>query len=50
MTAKSTLTGPSLTLDDEDCFVVNPVLFSNLPQMVVVFRRVFQQRIADVSS
>jgi hypothetical protein len=40
---------PSLTLNDEDCFVVNPVLFSNLPQMVVVFCRVLQQRIADVS-
>ena len=47
---KRALTGPSLTFNDEDCFVVNAVLFSNLPQMVVVFCRVFQQRIADISS
>ena len=40
---------PSPPLNDEDCLVVNPVLFSNLPQMVVVFCGVFQQRIADVS-
>ena len=43
------LTRPSLPLNDEDCFVVNVILFSNLPQMVVVFSGVFHQRIADVS-
>ena len=43
------LTRPSLPLNDEDCFVVNLILFSNLPQMVVVFCRVFHHRIADVS-
>ena len=43
------LTRPSLPLNDEDCFVVNVILFSNLPQMVVVFCGVFHQRIADVS-
>ncbi len=29
-------------LNDEDCFVINPVLFPNLPQLVVVFCGVFQ--------
>jgi len=38
----------SLALNDEDSLVVNPVLFSNLPQMVIVSGSVFQQRIADV--
>jgi len=44
------LTPPSLPLNDEDCFVVNLILLSNLTQTVVVFSRVFQQRNADVSS
>lgn len=39
---------PSAPLNNEDCFVVNVVLFSNLPQMLVVFGGVFHQRIADV--
>ncbi len=43
------LTRPSLPLNDEDCFVVNPVFFSSLPQMVVVFCSVFQHCSADVS-
>ena len=40
---------PSLPLNDEDCFVVNLILLSNLRQTGVVFCRVFQQRITDVS-
>jgi hypothetical protein len=43
------LTRPSRPLNDEDCFVVNLILLSNLPQTVVVFCRVLQQRIADIS-
>ena len=40
----------SLTLNDEDCFVVDLILISSLPSMVVIFCGMLQQRIADVSS
>lgn len=39
---------PSPTLNDEDRFVINLMLFSNLPSMVVIFSGVLQQRVADV--
>ncbi len=43
------LTRPSLPLNDEDCFVVNLILLSHLPQTVIFFCGVFQHRSADVS-
>src|SRR5229473_1271045 len=43
------LTRPSLPLNDENCFVVNLILLSNLPQTVIFFCGVFQHRSADVS-
>ena len=32
----------STSLDDEHCLVVNALFLADLPQMIVVFRRVFQ--------
>ena len=40
---------PSLPLNDENRFVVDLILFSNLQSMFVTFSGVLQQRIADVS-
>jgi len=39
----------STSLDDEHRFVIDAVFFAKLPEMIIVSRRVLQQRIANVS-
>jgi hypothetical protein len=45
---KSPLNASSASLNNEHCFVIDPVFFANLSEVIVVSRSVFQKRIANV--